>query len=123
MIGQDPDALLAYLERQAEKYGVTISSDATLKKYGLSRLDWLVLLENQSWICPIMGMLPKDGRFVIDHEHVRGWKAMAPEERRKHVRGLVSRFANGNYLKRGLSVERAARVLDYLKAHEMRRDR
>lgn len=111
------------LYSEAAARGIVPPTSATLKKYGMTELDWLVMLEEQGWVCPIMGKVPDTGRFVIDHEHVRGWKTMTPENRRKYVRGIVSRFANGKYLARGLSVERAANVLDYLKRYEMRKGR
>ena len=117
------DDLEVYLEAQAVKYGIKVPTPATLKKYGLTRFDWLTMLENQGWICPIMGATPSTGRFVIDHEHVSGWSNMPPEQRKLYVRGLTSWFANHAYLGRGISLERAARVVEYLKAYQTRRPR
>jgi hypothetical protein len=109
------------LDAEAARRGIKVPSQATLKKYGLSAEDWLTILEEQSWVCPIMGTVPSTGRFVIDHEHVVGWSGMPPEERKKYVRGIVSWYANHAYLGRGISVERAANVLQFLTRYETRR--
>lgn len=123
MIGQDPALRLADLDAEAARRGIKVPTQATLKKYGLDALDWLTMLEEQSWVCPIMGTTPSTGRFVIDHEHVPGWKDMPPEQRKLYVRGLVSWYANHAYLGRGISVERAANVLSFLQRYETRRPR
>lgn len=111
----------ALLDQHAADLGIKVPTQATLKKYGLTSLDWLIMLEEQSWICPIMGVTPSTGRFVIDHEHVTGWAKMPPEERKQYVRGLVSWYANHAYLGRGISIERAANVVSFLQRYEMRR--
>jgi hypothetical protein len=111
------------LDEKAAKLGIKVPTAATLKKYGLTALDWLIMLDDQSWVCPVMGATPGTGRFVIDHEHVPGWAKMPPEERKKYVRGLVSWYANHAYVGGGISIERATNVLDFLKNYEMRRPR
>ena len=123
MSGEWDAAQLTRLDEEAARRGIKVPTQATLKKYGLTAFDWLTLLEEQSWVCPIMGTTPTTGRFVIDHEHVPGWKGMAPEDRKKYVRGLVSWYANHAYLGRGISVERAANVVAFLTRYEMRRPR
>lgn len=116
-MGSRLEALLT----EAVGRGVKPPTNATLNRYGLSMEDWLTILEEQSWVCPIMNIVPSSGRFVVDHEHVKGFDKMPPEEKRKYVRGIVSWYANHAYLGRGISVERAANVLDFLKRYEMRR--
>ena len=116
-----PDERFVVLDAEAGRRGIKVPTQATLKKYGLTSLDWLTMLEEQSWVCPIMGVTPSTGRFVIDHEHVPGWAKMPPEERKKYVRGLVSWYANHSYLARGITVERAANVLAFLTRYETRR--
>jgi hypothetical protein len=91
---------------------------ATLTKYGLTEERWWEILESQGGVCPIMNMVPSTGRFVIDHEHVRNYKKLPPEERAQHVRGIVSWFANHAYMGRGISVDRAIRVALYLARYE-----
>ena len=86
-----------------------------------------MLLKSQGGVCPICGKVPSPAkssglvRFVIDHEHVRGWKNMPPEERRKYVRGLTYWFCNSSYLGRSINILKARGVLAYLIAYEARR--
>ena len=111
----------AALDAKAASLGIKVPTQATLKKYGLTATDWLIILDDQSWVCPIMGTRPSTGRFVIDHEHVPGFAKMPPEEKKKYVRGIVSWYANHAYLGRGITVKRAANVLQFLTSYEMRR--
>ena len=116
-----PDERFVVLDAEAGRRGIKVPTQVTLKKYGLTSLDWLTMLEEPSWVCPFMGGTPSPGRFVIDHEHVPGWKNMPPEERKQYVRGLTSWFANHAYLGRGITIERSARVTAYLQNYQGRR--
>lgn len=96
-------------------------SKATLAKYGLSKEDWLDLVKKQNAVCYVCLKLTSTGRLCIDHEHVKGWKKMPPEERKKYVRGLLCWVCNHYYLGRGITIEKAVRVADYLREYELRR--
>lgn len=127
----------AHLLEKAEELGITIPTNATLDKYGFGQLpdcyttdrvgDWLMMLENQGWGCGVCGKIPtpnkKTGkvRFVTDHEHVKGWVIAPPGVRRSFVRGITCWFCNHAYLGRGITVEKAAGVLNYLKRYQKRR--
>jgi hypothetical protein len=106
---------------------IAVPSPATLAKYGLSQEDWGALLIAQDGCCGVCGKVPspskRDGkrRLVIDHEHVRGWKAMPPEERKLYVRGLTCWYCNHAYLGRGITVEKAEGVVRYLRTYAERR--
>ena len=93
-------------------------SKQTLAKYGLSELEWLAILDGQGGVCPICGLVPKTGRWVTDHEHCRGYKKMTPEERASRVRGICCWWCNKTFLGRGISVERARAVVNYLLRYE-----
>lgn len=93
---------------------------ATLKKYGLSLDGWRALLDSQGGTCAICKKVPTTGRMVIDHEHVKGWKAKPPEERKQFVRGLCCWWCNATYLGRGINVEKARNVVAYLEAYGVR---
>lgn len=95
-------------------------SEKTLKRYGLSREDWLAILDRQLGVCIICGQEPKTGRLVIDHSHVKGWKKLPPEKRKLHVRGLTCWWDNKTLLGRGLTLARAEAVVEYLTAHNNR---
>jgi hypothetical protein len=102
-------------------------SPATLAKYGGTPEAWAELLASQGGTCGVCGRIPnpskKDGkrRLVIDHEHVRGWKAMPPEQRWQYVRGLTCWWCNHAYLGRGITVAIAEGVVAYLRRYHERR--
>lgn len=91
---------------------------ATLKRYGLSENEWRALLERQGGVCAICLKEPSKGRLCIDHEHVKGWKAMPSDQRKLFVRGLLCWFCNHWYLARGITIEKSERVTEYLKRYQ-----
>jgi hypothetical protein len=100
---------------------IRIPSKATLKKYGLSEQEWTDILHNQGDVCPICKKVPSTGRWVTDHFHVKGFKKMKPEDKKKYVRGVTCWFCNRNYLAKGITIEKAENIVKYLKAHESRK--
>lgn len=92
---------------------------ATLAKYGLTPDDFKRILDSQGGVCAICGKVP-NGRWNIDHHHVKGWVKKPPEIRKLYVRGIVCWWCNKTYLSRGITVERAARVVRYLQGFEER---
>jgi len=95
-------------------FNIKPPTTTTLKKYGLSLEEWWHILEDQKCVCPICEKEPSTGRFVIDHKHVRGWKKMEPEERKKYVRGITCWFCNRYLLIRGMSIQKAENIITYL---------
>lgn len=95
---------------------IKVPSAPTLKKYGLDAQGWLAILEAQGWVCAICKKVPKTGRFNTDHSHIRRWKTKSPEERRKHVRGIVCWWCNKVYLGRAITIDKAVNVVAYLRA-------
>jgi hypothetical protein len=98
--------------------GIRLPSPATLAKYGLTVGMFRVLLEAQDYRCAVCGNKPATGRLVIDHKHVKGWKKMPPEQRRLFVRGLTDWYCNHAYLGRGITLEKARGVVEYLERFE-----
>ncbi len=94
-------------------------SKATLRRYGLDEADWFVLVP-EGGVCPICVRPPRDGKTVIDHEHVPRWKYKPPSERKKYVRGLLCSWCNFRLLRKGLTLERAKRIVAYLTAYHER---
>ncbi len=92
----------------------------TLKKYGLTAEEWLAILESQGGVCAVCSKVPKTGRFVVDHEHVRGWKKKKPEVRKTYVRGLLCWFCNHSYVGRSITLQKARNVVKYLEGHDRR---
>jgi hypothetical protein len=95
-------------------------SAATLKKYGLSLEEWETIAGAQEGACFVCRKLPTKGRLCIDHEHVKGWKKMPPEQRKLYVRGLLCWVCNHYYLGRGITIDKAKRVVEYLENYKNR---
>lgn len=106
---------------------IAVPSKATLDKYGLSEQQWLKILKDQGWVCPICKKKPnpnpKTGkvRFVTDHFHIRGFKKMSADKKRLYVRGITDWFCNHSYLGRGITLFIARNVVAYLEAFEARK--
>lgn len=109
------------LVEMAAARGIRAPSAATLKKYGLTEIEWLGMLCAQGWQCPIC--LKRAGiRFVTDHQHVPGWKTLAPEDRKRYVRGILCSWCNHRRVHSYLTAVEAQRIADYFAAYEKRRD-
>jgi hypothetical protein len=68
-------------EQQKDKY--------LHKTYGLTLLEWKELSKNGCWICG-----RKEGRLNVDHRHVKNYKKMTPEQKRKEVRSCLCFMCN-----------------------------
>lgn len=100
---------------------IKVSSDATLKKYGLSKEDWIALAEGQGWKCAICGVEPSTGRLCVDHQHgIKGWKKMKPEIKKTYVRGLLCWTCNRLIVGRGVTLKRLRSAVTYLENFETR---
>jgi hypothetical protein len=91
----------------------------TLEKYGLTEQDFIALLASQGGRCAICRNVP-NGRWNIDHHHAKGWKRMTAERRKKYVRGILCWTCNRLYAGRGITIDRAERLVLYLKEFEER---
>lgn len=94
----------------------------TLKKYGLTLVEWTKLLKEQGGVCAICLRVPACGALNVDHVHVRGFKKMTPVERRRHVRGLLCAHCNHRLVNKYLTVETVRKALVYLESYEARSD-
>lgn len=108
--------------------GIQVASAPTLGQYGIDRDDFVWMLEEQGFICPICEKKPvcsmkrcrteePHGHMHIDHVHVRGFKRMDPAVRRTYVRGLVCQFCNRFVLARTLTLAKARAVVKYLETY------
>ena len=96
---------------------VKVPTQTTLNKYGLSQAEWIDMFMAQDGKCPICHKEPKTfkgGEFHIDHWHVRNWKNMLPEERKRFVRGIVCQWCNRSYLSKGINLTKARNMVIYL---------
>ena len=96
-------------------------SKATLKKYGLSLEEWTDLYNKHDGCCHIC-LKPQSAEakraLHVDHEHVKGWKDMPPEQRKQHVRGLICYTCNRFRMTRGTTLETARGMVRYLEEYE-----
>lgn len=99
----------------------TIPSTKTLDKYGLSYGLWYHIAFLQGDVCGVCGKLPKSGRLNVDHEHVKNYAKLPPEQKRKHVRGLLCFRCNKFFAMRGMTEKIACRLVKYLVAYAERR--
>lgn len=98
---------------------IQVPKPQTLKKYGLTEQDFMELFHKQGGICPICERPLSKPR--IDHDHVKGWKKMPDEVRKKFVRGLLCFFCNKYYVGRSITIKRAKNVVTYLQRYEKRK--
>jgi hypothetical protein len=103
----------------AKKLGIHVVGAATLRKYGLTELEWLEMLAAQGWKCPVCGR--RVARYNTDHEHVPTWKLKTPQERKVFVRGILCAYDNYRMVPSLLNAETAQRMAVYLHRYEKRR--
>jgi hypothetical protein len=92
----------------------------TLRRYGLSLAEWREYLSDQGGVCYVCQKVPPNGRLCVDHHHVKGWKRMPPESRKRHVRGLLCSYCNRRLVAKGMTAERAQRIHTYLESYARR---
>ena len=89
----------------------------TLKKYGLSLADWEEIYHLQGGLCPICKRTL--AKPVVDHLHIRNWKRMKPEKRKLYIRGIPCNYCNRRRLAKGMTLEIARNIVDYLERFEL----
>ena len=108
------------LKAQAARLGIKAPTAPTLKRYGLTEEEWLGLLADQGWKCPIC--LRRAATWNTDHHHEAGWRHMPPEQRRRYVRGVLCAYCNHRVVHSRMPADVAQRIADYIAAYERRRD-
>lgn len=110
------------LEDEAAARGIRPPTPATLRRYGITRGDWLDIIARQGWVCPVCLKGSGSTRWNVDHEHVPGWSKRPPEERKRYVRGVLCVYCNFRRVNSRMPADEARRIADYLAAYEIRRD-
>jgi hypothetical protein len=110
------------LEREASRRGIRPPTPATLRRYGITAIEWLKLLMGQGWRCAVCHKTGGAVKWNTDHDHVPGWAKRPPEERKRYVRGVLCAYCNHRRVNSRMSAEEAQRIADYLAAYEARRD-
>ena len=111
------------LTMEAFRRGIVTPSPQTLKRYGITREQWLELLAAQDWKCPICDKTGSDVKWNTDHEHVRGWEKMSDRERAKYTRGILCAYDNHRVVHSKISAKTAFRIAIYIFKYELRRAR
>jgi hypothetical protein len=93
---------------------LAVPSPETLLKYGLTLEEWIGLAKAQHGLCAVCGRPPKNGRLVTDHVHVKNWKRMPPDERKRFVRCLACGWCNRHLLDRTVTLAKARGVVAVL---------
>ena len=100
-----------------------IPKQVTLDKYGLSEGEWGELWCKHDGRCHVCGKPESEEStraMHTDHEHVKGWKKMPPEERKLYIRGLLCYMCNRFRVTRGTTLESAMGLVRYLEDYENR---
>ena len=93
-------------------------SKQTIKKYGLSLKEWNDMADSQNHVCYICLKLPPSNILCVDHVHVKKFRKMPAEEKKKYVRGLLCRYCNLRVASKAINLEKAKRLVSYLQAFE-----
>lgn len=64
------------------------------KTYGITLAEWQQKFSDQGGVCWICKTMPKSQVLCLDHIHIKGFKTMGPEEKRKYCRGLLCYMCN-----------------------------
>ena len=95
-------------------------SPRTLAGYGMTPAEWLAVVDRQGNRCPIC--LRHDVELVTDHVHIRGFRKLPADQRRRYVRGCPCRHCNLRLIPQRGTADEIQRVAEYLRAHEQRFD-
>jgi hypothetical protein len=63
--------------------------------------------------CAICGSYPKTRSLHVDHEHVKNFKKLPPEEKKIYVRGLLCFRCNKVFMMKGMTRFLAERIVKY----------
>ena len=102
------------LVMQAFKRGTTTPAPSTLRRYGMTAAEWIELLAEQGWVCPICERDAGELKLNTDHEHVRGWEKMTNREKARYTRGILCAHCNHRKVHSKNDAATTGRILHYL---------
>ncbi len=97
-----------------------------LKKYGITTIDYGVLLAKQNYVCSICKeektKLGKIKNLCVDHIHVPGYAKMKSEEKKKYVRGLLCFLCNTaiKFEKSGMGRKQLEGMVEYFNEYRFK---
>jgi len=62
--------------------------------YGINLYEKNLMAAKQGGVCWICKQVPKSGILCVDHRHVKGYKKLSPEDKKKEVRALLCFMCN-----------------------------
>lgn len=102
-----------------------LPAPATLKKYGLEEQQWIAMYLNQGGKCACCGnpfwddeKNEKLRNTYVDHAHVKNYKKLPPQEKRKYVRGIICYQCNFKLLEKSNTLKRLKQGVAYLERFE-----
>lgn len=101
-----------------KKMTIPVPAQRTLKKYGLTLIEWKDMISETGYRCPICERVLATP--VVDHLHVRNWRKMKQDKRKKYIRGIPCNYCNRRRLARGMNLQIARNIVKYLEAFEKR---
>ncbi len=102
---------------EGKKVSIKEPRPVILAKYGLSLTEWKNIVAEQGYRCPICERV-LDKTTNIDHFHISKWMSLPPEKRKLYVRGVTCWFDNKNVIAKGITIEKAKRLVEYLERFE-----
>ena len=87
----------------------------TLARYGLGFIEWSDMVIAQRGRCFIC---QEKKKLCIDHFHVKRWKYLPPDKRKKYVRGLLCFQCNYKILPKGVTIQKLRNAAKYLRNFE-----
>lgn len=113
------DSYKEFLLKHAKERDIKVPTKRTLTIYGLTDRDWLSLFHKQDWKCGVCGT--EKAHWNTDHQHVPGFKRMAPRTRATFVRGILCWKCNKSNAPSNISGKHAQALADYIREYEHRR--
>lgn len=95
-----------------------------LTTYGLTLYEYEEKLKSQGGGCFICGT---NKRLNVDHRHVKNYKKLSPEDKKKETRGLLC-FRHNKFTVGGLEIDKNARatlnkIIEYFNIYKIKGDK
>jgi len=117
--------LESYYYRDTSESSRKAADKRLIQTYGITTDDYDRMYEEQGEKCYICKHAPTTIRFSVDHRHVKGYKKLSSEEKRKEVRGLLCFCCNtiiGKLEKYNFSRQRLEEIVKYFLKYRIRSD-
>jgi len=100
--------------QKQQKQTLVIPKEKTLSKYGITKKEWLQMARKQRKVCAICKKFPSTGKLHIDHEHIKNFKKLPPQEKKQYIRGLLCWTCNYFIMSKNVSIDKLKNAIKYL---------